>query len=208
MLDRSQPTMDGIAGASEAFTVDPVPDGWPIMAGPAFSGITGDIARLATANSEADPIAVATTHLIWAGAMFGRTKFQWIGDNSHHGRIFGALVGSSSVARKGTSLQPVKRFWTRAEIFLKLLSTKPFPLAFKLKVVNGLSTGEGLVYAIRDPRRSRTVTTRSFSIQASQISACSLSKLNSRVSSIILNGKETTFRPCSAKCGMAKLFRR
>jgi hypothetical protein len=155
MLDRGQLTIDGIAGASEAFIVEPTPDGWPNMAGPAFSGITGEIARLATANSEADPIAVATTNLIWAGAVFGRTKYQWIGDSVHHGRVFGALVGNSSVARKGTSLPPVKRIWTKAQNFLSPLSSKPFPLGYKLKVVNGLSTGEGLVYAIRDPQEEQ-----------------------------------------------------
>ena len=124
---------------------------WPIMESKATHGIVGKIARLATANSEADPVAVITTTLTWAAAELGRSQFIRIGDDVHHSRHFGAVVGASSRARKGTSLAPVRRIFTEAERIRRSRSTLPFPSGSKLKVSNGpLSSGEGLVYAIRD----------------------------------------------------------
>jgi len=75
---------------------------WPIMESKATHGIVGRIARLATANSEADPAVIATT-LTWAAAEFGRCQFIFICDDKHHSRHFCGIVGQSSRARKGTS---------------------------------------------------------------------------------------------------------
>jgi hypothetical protein len=124
---------------------------WPVPEGPIFHGIVGEVARLATANSEADPIGVVMTFLVMAGAYFGRTKYQPIGDAEHHTRIYAALVGQSAYARKGTSLQGPQAFWKACEKELREKSTLPFPLAFPLKFGNMLSSGEGLLYPIRDP---------------------------------------------------------
>jgi hypothetical protein len=49
---------------------------WPIMQSPAKCGLLGEIATLATANSEADPIAVMATFLVGVGALFGRRGFR------------------------------------------------------------------------------------------------------------------------------------
>ena len=76
-----------------------------------------------------------------------------IGDDVHHPRLYGALVGSSSVGRKGTSLGPVRRIMAAAEMALQKTSTLTFPSGASLKVSHGpLSTGEGLIAAIRDKR--------------------------------------------------------
>src|SRR5262245_48066018 len=45
---------------------------WPILGGTAKHGIIGEMARLATKDSEADPIAVMMTAQVWASACFGR----------------------------------------------------------------------------------------------------------------------------------------
>jgi hypothetical protein len=130
-----------------------VPDikSWPIMESKATHGIVGSIARLATANSEADPVAVIATTLTWAAAEFGRCQFIFIGDDKHHSRHFCGIVGQSSRARKGTSKAPVKRIFEEADKIRRSASTLPFPSGSRLKVSNGpLSSGEGLVYAIRD----------------------------------------------------------
>ena len=125
---------------------------WPILGSAAAHGLVGEIATLATRDSEADPVSVMATALAWAGACFGRNRFYRVGDTSHHARLFCALVGNTSRARKGTSFGPVQRVFREAESILRGNSTLPFPAGLPLNVENGLSSGEGLVAAIRDKR--------------------------------------------------------
>lgn len=101
---------------------------------------------------EAGPVAVIGTTLADAGAEFGRAQFIRIGDDVHHSRHCHCIVGQTSRGRKGTSWGPVHRFFKRAEEVRLEESTLPFPSGSKLKVSHGpLSSGGGLVYAIRDP---------------------------------------------------------
>ena len=142
-------------GTDDALEIGSTAMPWPKMNTAAFRGITGDLVRAATAMSEADPVAVLMSHLVYAGAMFGRTRNLWIGDDQHHGRLFCAIVGKSAMARKGTSLGPVMKVWNRAQEHLIGEPGQPkapsqFPLGSKLKVARTLSSGEGVVYAIRD----------------------------------------------------------
>jgi hypothetical protein len=124
---------------------------WPIMESKAMHGIVGRIARLATENSEADPVAVIASTLAYAAAEFGMAQYTRVGDDVHHSRHFDAIVGQSSRARKGTSYGPVRRIFDVAEQIRTSKSTLPFPSGSKLKISNGpLSSGEGLVYAVRD----------------------------------------------------------
>jgi hypothetical protein len=142
---------DGAKTSRENVIRENVIKAWPIMESKATHGIVGSIARLATENSEADPVAVIATVLVYAAAEFGRAQYTRIGDDIHHSRHFGAIVGQSSRARKGTSYGPVRRIFELAEKFRMSASTLPFPSGSKLKVSNGpLSSGEGLVYAVRD----------------------------------------------------------
>jgi hypothetical protein len=124
---------------------------WPIMESKATHGLVGRIARLATENSEADPVAIIGTALAYAAAEFGRSKYIEIGDSTHHSRHNNAIVGESSRARKGTSYGPVRRIFRRAEEIRTAPATLSFPTGCRLQVTNGpLSSGEGLVWAIRD----------------------------------------------------------
>jgi hypothetical protein len=125
---------------------------WPELQGPAFRGIAGEIARAASENTEVDPVAVIATTMTFAGAVFGRNRYYNIGDTQHHGRLFTALVGASSKARKGTSLDPVRKIFDRASELLREDSTLPYPAGLPLKIVYGLSSGEGLINAVRDKR--------------------------------------------------------
>lgn len=124
---------------------------WPTLAPAALTGLAGDVVRLATASSEADPASVLVTFLTAFGAACGRSTWLKVGDTDHHPRLFAALVGSSSRARKGTSAQPVRRVLTDAETILQR-TTPVFPGGTAgLHVSDGpLSSGEGLIWAIRD----------------------------------------------------------
>jgi hypothetical protein len=125
---------------------------WPVLDKAALTGLVGDIVRAATENSEADPAAVLMTALVWEAATLGTGPYLLIGDTLHYARLFSVLVGASSRARKGTSLAPVQRLFEAIYQYVRRKSTLPFPGGLKLRVTHGPpSSGEGLVYAVRDP---------------------------------------------------------
>src|SRR5262249_18296481 len=122
---------------------------WPSLTSTGNFGIVGEIARLATWRSEADPVAVMGTTLAFGAAAFGRDRWIAVGDSQHHSRLSVALVGASSRARKGTSLDPVRKIFGAAERTL----TGRNSVIPSLKLSHGpLSSGEGLIDAIRDKR--------------------------------------------------------
>ena len=114
----------------------------PILPAVALFGLAGDIAKAATADSEADPAAVLATVLVYAGAAFGNDVYVNVGETKHPPRLFVAIVGASSRARKGTSYNPVHRIFTEAgkTYSLAAVGTSPGPTA----------SGEGLIYRVRD----------------------------------------------------------
>ncbi len=121
---------------------------WPKLPDAALYGVIGDLVELATRDSEADPAAVLMTSLATAGAIIGAGPYVLVGETKHPARAFTVLVGASSRARKGTSGHPVRRIFRAAEEQLK----KEGALVDALVESHGpLSTGEGLIYAVRDP---------------------------------------------------------
>lgn len=118
-------------------------DGFPLL--------VREIVEAACASSEAHPVAVAANVLIFFCAMIGRAVFQRIGDASIHCRVFLIIVGKSGKARKGTAETTVREIFRRAdEILRKLRESND-----RLRVHGGgLSTDEGVVYAIRDAREA------------------------------------------------------
>jgi len=113
-----------------------------------FSGITKAFVELATRNSEADPAAVLFTFLARFGVEVGRNSYLNIGDSTHHGRLAVVIVGETSKSRKGTSGKPVE----------KLMSFKSLLSLGEYKNVHSspgpFSSGEGIIYAVRDPIES------------------------------------------------------
>lgn len=113
----------------------------------ALYGVASEFVKFATKDSEADPVAVLVTFLTFAGAAFGTCRFALVGPEKHHPRLFSAIVGSSSKARKGTSMGPV------SYLFKNVFRLFP-ELEFKIKP-GPLSSGEGLIYQVRDAREEK-----------------------------------------------------
>ncbi|SNS03190.1 Protein of unknown function [Humidesulfovibrio mexicanus] len=113
---------------------------WPTLPLAAMPGFVGDFIQLATRNSEADPAAVLATFLTRFGVELISPHIL-IGETTHKARLFAAICGASSKARKGTSAAPVKKLFTFGE------SSGHIPAQYS---PGPLSTGEGLVYAVRD----------------------------------------------------------
>ena len=116
---------------------------------PNLYGIAGEVAALAMLESEADPVAVYTTFLVYMGALIGLKAYARVGETKHYPRLFVAIVGNSSRARKGTSLKPVERIIRKTEeVFLNRTKGSSYtPLNF---ADGGVSSAEGLIFAVRD----------------------------------------------------------
>lgn len=126
--------------ASAPGRVVPAPAGWPAPPDPAvWWGMAGAIAEAVAPHTEADPVAILAQLLVGAGAVVGRGAWLAVEATRHHPNEFVVLVGESAKARKGSSWDHVERTLSRADP------------SFAARVRTGLSTGEGLIWAARDP---------------------------------------------------------
>jgi hypothetical protein len=112
---------------------------WPVLADEAFYGLAGDIVRSIEPHTEADPVAVLANQLVAFGNAAGRGAFLRVGSDVHYPKLNIGLVGETSKGRKGMSwgyprelMHAVDSEWTNE------------------RVLHGLSSGEGLIYAVRD----------------------------------------------------------
>ncbi len=109
----------------------------PILDKKALAGFAGRFVELACRNSEADPVAVLMTFLARVAVEFGNGIILMVGDTKHYARLFAAIVGASSKARKGTSAKPIYRLFETVHNAARV-SPGPF------------SSGEGIIFAVRD----------------------------------------------------------
>src|SRR5205814_1940735 len=94
-------------------------------------------------HTEADPVAILTQLLVACGAAVGRGAFFQVEATRHHPNEFMLLVGDSSKARKGSSWDHVRRL---------LATVDP---SIEPRILTGLSSGEGLIWAPRGPDPAR-----------------------------------------------------
>ena len=135
-----KPKHNGVAvmvHAQSSSSGAPIVRPWPDpLAEEALYGLPGEIVREIEPQTESDPAAILLQVLVSFGALVGRGPHVPIEGDEHHGNLFALIVGKTSKARKGTSWGRVKEIFSHVE---------RWPL-----VVDGLSTGEGLKYAVRD----------------------------------------------------------
>jgi hypothetical protein len=118
----------------------PAPAGWPAPpAAAVYHELLGEIVTRIAPHTEADPVAILTQLLVAFGAAVGRGAWFTVEATRHHANEFMLLVGDSSKARKGSSWDHVRR----------LLATVDASIA--QRTLTGLSSGEGLIWAVRDP---------------------------------------------------------
>lgn len=116
----------------------------PILPDEAYHGMLLDVVKTACKTSEASPVAVAANFIATFSAMVGRVAFQHIGDGTCHARPFFLLVGRTGKARKGTAEFTVRKIFDSVEV----ITADTYPKMKRHE--GGLSTGEGLGWAIRD----------------------------------------------------------
>jgi hypothetical protein len=131
------------SGSADAPFPEPLP--WPDPPGEeAFYGLAGDIVRTIEPASEADPAALLVQTLIAFGNVIGRTAHFLVEADTHYANEFAVLVGKTSKARKGTSWGRVSHLYREAEERWEAE-----------RVQTGASSGEGIVWHVRDPIMAR-----------------------------------------------------
>jgi bifunctional DNA primase/polymerase-like protein/primase-like protein/uncharacterized protein DUF3987 len=116
---------------------------WPVLSPQALHGLAGEIVRTIEPHTESDPAAILIQFLISFGNVIGRGPYYQTESDRHFTNLYAVLVGRSSKSRKGTSagriravMNGVDEEWTERCI------------------QSGLSSGEGLIWAIRDEVRA------------------------------------------------------
>ncbi len=118
----------------------PAPAGWPTPPAPGiYHELLGEIVSTIAPHTEADPVAILTQLIVGFGAAVGRDAWFQVEATRHHPNEFMLLVGDSARARKGSSWDHVRRL---------LATVDP---SLEPRVLTGLSSGEGLIWSVRDP---------------------------------------------------------
>ncbi len=116
------------------------PAGWPAPPAPAaYHGLLGEIVQRLAPETEADPVAILAQLLVAVGTAVGRGAYFQVEATRHHPNEYVLLAGESSKSRKGTSWDHARRL---------ICSADP---TIAERILTGLSSGEGLVWAVRDP---------------------------------------------------------
>lgn len=135
----SEAPLVGLA-ASSNFYDKPPSDIWPKpLENAAMHGLAGEFVRLIEPHSEADPAALLAQFLLGFGNVVGRSAHQVVESDCHYSNIFVVIVGRTAKGRKGTSLGHVTRL-------LELIDN-----TWVDRYASNLASGEGLVFAVRDP---------------------------------------------------------
>ncbi len=115
--------------------------------GGAFHGLAGEVVRAVEPTSEADPAAILFQTLVGVGSQIGRTASFEAEADRHHLNEFLVLVGRTAKGRKGSS-------WGRVVHLLRQVEEG----WVDQRVQTGLSSGEGLIWGVRDAitKRERT----------------------------------------------------
>ncbi len=122
---------------SSSLAVDP----WPDPPAPeAFHGIAGELVDLLDPHTEADRAAILIQFLAGFGNLIGSGPHFRVEGDYHAAKLNVVLVGATSKGRKGTSAGQVLRILGRVD---ETWGTD--------RVLKGLSSGEGLIWAVRDP---------------------------------------------------------
>jgi len=118
----------------------PPPTPWPTLPQEALHGLAGEIVETIAPQTESAPVAILGQMLVAFGNAVGRGAHYRVEGDRHYTNLFLCLVGESSRGRKGTSRGRV----------MQLMSQADNEWCSKC-MASGLTSGEGLVWAVRDP---------------------------------------------------------
>jgi hypothetical protein len=119
--------------------ISPTQDVWPKMEAAAFHGVLGKIVHAIEPHSEADPNGILLQLLVAFGNAVGLEPYYPVEGDKHRAKLFVVLSGATSKGRKGTALGRIRQLMARADAEWE-----------QNNIQSGLSSGEGLIYHVRD----------------------------------------------------------
>jgi hypothetical protein len=145
-LLRGAEARPGVARDLEPTFTQTVPQ-WPDpLVEEAFYGPLGEWIRRIEPETEADAAALLVQALVAVGSVIGRGPHFRAESDRHYPVLFAAIVGKTSKGRKGTSEGRVRALFESVDKDWALRRTK-----------TGLSSGEGLVFEVRDATTGKNV---------------------------------------------------
>jgi hypothetical protein len=113
---------------------------WPTLDSAALHGLPGEVVWAIGPHTEADAVAILAQYLVAVGNAIARGPHYRVEGDRHGANLYAVLVGETSKARKGTSWGRVRQIMAAAD-----------PAWTAERVHTGLSSGEGVIWAVRDP---------------------------------------------------------
>jgi len=137
--DFSAAAQEGAYSAYSAYSA--LQAGWPQPhAKEAFHGLAGDFVNMIGPETESDPAGLLVQFLVAFGSVLERGAFFLVEATPHYSNLYAVLVGETSKSRKGTSWGHIKRVFRAVDADW-----------VENRIKDGLSSGEGLIWAVRDP---------------------------------------------------------
>src|SRR6516162_2276107 len=116
------------------------PDPWPVLDRAAYHGLAGEVIAALSPQTESDPIALLLQYLVSFGNAVGRKPYYIVEASRHYTNLFAVLVGQTAKSRKGTSAERIRRIFEMVD-----------PNWANWRAQGGMSSGEGVIWAVRDP---------------------------------------------------------
>jgi hypothetical protein len=118
------------------------PKDWPTLAAQAYQGLAGEVVQTIAPNTESDPVAILALFLSAYGSMIGRGVHFKVEGDTHYCKAWPVITGESGKGRKGTAQG-------RVDGLLKQVGEEWYHRCR----AQGLSSGEGLIWHVRDPKK-------------------------------------------------------
>src|SRR5262245_19269488 len=113
---------------------------WPVLGEAAYHGIAGEVVKTILPHTESDPVALLLQYLVSFGNAIGRQPYYLVEGTAHYAILYALLAGTTAKARKGTSAQRIRPVFKIVD-----------PDWANNNITSGISSGEGILHAIRDP---------------------------------------------------------
>jgi hypothetical protein len=117
------------------------PKDWPVLATQAYQGMAGEVVETISPNTESDPVAILALFLSAYGNIIGRGAHFVVEGDKHFCKVWPVITGESGKGRKGTAQG-------RVDALLRLVDEQWY---YNCRA-QGLSSGEGLIYHVRDKK--------------------------------------------------------
>ncbi len=112
----------------------------PALTENAFVGLPGEIVRVIAPHTESDPAGLLLSAHTFFGNCIGRGPHYRVESTSHGTNLYVIKVGDTSKARKGTGENRVRSLFHQVDNDWA-----------SHRIHTGLSSGEGVIWAVRDP---------------------------------------------------------